>query len=410
MLKRKLDLNSPLKVVHYLRMSSDSQNPRSPEQQRDTIESTIKRLGKPWTVVGAYTDSGISGRLVRRRPQFQQMIYDIRSGAVTIDAILVDTFERFGRAEELETLRRRLHLKHGVLVLTADRNFADPTDIAGQMMSKFESARATDDNRIKAHCVLRGKRDAAKLKHWPGGAPPFGYRLNSVMIERNGRQEVDYCTLDPDPECDWIIRLVFRVAADHAWGPTRIAKMLNADSTIPKQFKPFYTSTIGLWLSQEIYTGVLVWERVATDIIEDARVIEKNDPSDHIRVEDFCQPLVDLPLWERVQQYRRIRAARMAASRTASSNREPDKCIAPLTPGLSVNYLLSGLVRCECDRAMIASSSAVYHAKDGSERRYVSYVCPAYLSGACENGTRIPEEWLRRTVVDLIMRRLLPPD
>lgn len=409
MLKRKLDLNQPLKVVHYLRMSSDTQNPRSPEQQRDTIESTMKRLGKPWTVVGSYTDSGISGRLVRRRPQFQQMIHDIRAGAVTVDAILVDTFERFGRAEELESLRRRLYLKHGVLVLTADRGFADPTDIAGQMMAKFESARATDDNRIKAHCVLRGKRDAAKLKHWPGGVPPFGYRLKSVMVERDGRQEVDYCTLEPDPECDWIIRMVFRTAAERAWGPTRIAKMLNADPTILEKFKPFYTSTIGFWLSQEIYTGVLVWERVATDIVQDARVVEKNDPSDHVRVPDFCVPLVDPALWARVQQYRSLRAARLAAARTANSGGESDKCIAPLIPGLSLNYLLSGLVRCGCDRAMIASSSGVYLAKDGGERRYVSYVCPAYLSGACQNGTRIPEEWLRKIIVDLVARRLLPP-
>jgi hypothetical protein len=64
-LKRVLDFLKPLLVVLYLRMSSDQQNPRSPQQQCETIESTIRRLGYPWTVVRCYTDEAISGQYVR---------------------------------------------------------------------------------------------------------------------------------------------------------------------------------------------------------------------------------------------------------------------------------------------------------------------------------------------------------
>src|SRR6516162_1272765 len=106
MLKRRFDPMKPLLVVLYLRMSSDDQNPRSPQQQRDTIEAILRRLGYPWNVVRVYVDEGVSGRYIRRRPGFQNMLRDIRTRAVKADAILVDTFERFGRADELTALRQ----------------------------------------------------------------------------------------------------------------------------------------------------------------------------------------------------------------------------------------------------------------------------------------------------------------
>src|SRR5262249_10567464 len=159
-LKRQVDLGKPLRAALYLRMSSDRQNPRSPEQQRDTIEATVRRLGLPWTIDAVSTDSGVSGKLVRNRPGFQRMLRDIRPGAVVADAILVDPFERFGRGEGLDGPRRGLLLRHGVVVLTADTSFTDPTSTAGRLVSAFEGLRATEENRVKAHNVPRGKRDA----------------------------------------------------------------------------------------------------------------------------------------------------------------------------------------------------------------------------------------------------------
>ena len=46
------------------------------------------------------------------------MLREIRTGTIKIDAILVDTFERFGRADELAALRQELYQQHGVLILS----------------------------------------------------------------------------------------------------------------------------------------------------------------------------------------------------------------------------------------------------------------------------------------------------
>ena len=80
-----------------------------------------------------------------------------------------------------------------------------------------------------------------------------------------------------------------------------------------------------------------------------------------------------------------------------------------MTPGLALNYLLSGLVRCgHCNRAMTVSSSPAYTTRSGETKRYAGYVCPGYIARVCPNGTRVPEVWLRAAVVDLISRRLFP--
>jgi DNA invertase Pin-like site-specific DNA recombinase len=410
MLKRLFDPRKPLLVILYLRMSSDDQNPRSPQQQHDTIEATRQRLGYPWTTVKIYKDEGVSGCYLRRRPGFQLMLRDIRTGAVKVDAILVDTFERFGRADELTALRRELSLHHGVLVLTADTQFTDPTSVPGKVLAAFESLRATEDNRIKAHNVLRGKRDAARQGHWPGGPAPFGYKLQSIMVERHGRQEVDHCILAPDPDTAWIIQRIFELARTKGLGCTRLARMMNNDPNIPAQHKPFYDQTVNYWLQQPIYYGELLWEEHATAVVDDRRVIERNPEAEFVRVPNFCQPLVSREAWDAVQEVRRVRSERTRRARQARKD-AGGKQIAAVTPGLALNYLLSGLVRCgHCSRSMTVSSSPAYTTKSGETKRYASYACPGYVAGVCPNGTRVPESWLREAVVGLIRQRLFPAD
>jgi DNA invertase Pin-like site-specific DNA recombinase len=101
------------------------------------------------------------------------MMRDISTGDLVVDLILVDMLERFGRVEELPAIRKKLLEQHGILVLTADSNFADPTSPAGRALGMVETIRATEHANALAHNVGRGKRDAIMLKHWPGGKAPF---------------------------------------------------------------------------------------------------------------------------------------------------------------------------------------------------------------------------------------------
>jgi DNA invertase Pin-like site-specific DNA recombinase len=403
MLHRSFDPHRPHRYLRYARMSSDKQNARSPDQQFDTIDHLVRRLGHPWVHVRDYRDDRISGRYLSKRRDFQQMLQDIRSGAVVTDLILVDTAERLGRVDELTAIRRELEIQQGVLVLTADSQFADPTTLSGKALTLVETLRATEDGRIKAHNVLRGKRDAARLKHWPGGSPPFGYRLHSVLVECHGRQEVDHCILVPDPETAWIIQRLFEQAHQTGWGAPRLARALNADPAIPEQHKPFYPDTIGYWLSNPIYYGELLWEEHATGIVNDTRVLQRNAEEDMVRVPDYCEPLITREVWESVATLRKARSQAHAQRRKTTPD-QPAKQIAPVAPGLVLKYLLTGLVRCgACGRSMRPMPSG-QTSKAG--KKYVYYACPGAIVGACPNKLYVPEHWLRREVVARLRDRL----
>ncbi len=407
MIKFDFDPHKPYAAVKYLRMSSDKQNPRSPDQQSDEIDRRMRACGYHWSIVREYRDSGISGRRQRDRKDFQHMLRGIRSGQIQIDLILVDTIERLGRIEEMPQLRKELRERHGVLVLTADSNFADPTSPQGKAMGMFEAMRATEDTRIKAHNVLRGKRDAATQRHWPGGPPPFGYRLESVFCERHGRQEVSHSVLVPDPETAWIMHMIFQKAAATSWGPNRLAKDLSSLADIPEKYKPFHPDAIAHQLNNPIYYGTLRFAVHCTDIVNDRRVLQRNQDDEVVWVADFCEPIVPRELWDQVQAMAQVRRDRKRPASQAA-NPSSEKQIKPLAPGLSLKYLLSGLVCCaECNQRMTASSSR-YTAKDGSARHYVHYVCPRHIKGLCPNATTIPEEWLRNEVIDALTRRLFP--
>jgi len=368
----------------------------------------LNSLGYKWVIVKIYRDDAKSGRYLRKRIGYQQMLQEIKSGVVAVDLVLVDTLERFGRVEELSTIRKELFERHGVLVLTGDTNFADPNTPQGKALGMFESMRASDHGRILGHNVLRGKRDAAIQKHWPGGPPPFGCMLKSVMKTVNGREEVDHSDLVPNPETAWIIVKLFREAAATSWGTTKLARFLNGDADIPEKFKPFQPSTIGYRLDNHIYYGELLWDQNATGIVDDTRVVERNAEEDMLRVPDFCEPIIDRELWEQVQAVRQMRRDRIAEARRRKAEAN-GKLIEPPAPGVSVKYLLSGLLFCsECGLRMTASSTAEYVNKSGEAKRYVSYVCSGYLAGHCENSKSVPEQWLREVVVSKLRERLFP--
>jgi DNA invertase Pin-like site-specific DNA recombinase len=401
MIRHKFDLNAPFGVALYGRMSSDSQNERSPDQQFDAISHEIQKQKKPWNVVARYRDDAISGRLVKKRLGLMQLIQDIKTGKLKISAILVHTFERFGRADEIAELRKMLFRKYGVLVLTADSGFADPTSAGGEALTYVEQIRAKTVNPIKAADVFRGKKDLALQKRWPGGPPPFGFRLKYHMTEKDGKPEIDFATLEPNPRTAWIVQQLFELADSKGWGTGRLARYFNESPDIDAEHKPFYMSTVGYWLDQPIYYGELRWAKNATDIIDDVRVLQLNEIEDQIRVPDFCPPLVSRELWDRVQAVRNLR-------RTKTNRADPAAAaFRPLGAGRILTLPLTGLVRCgKCGLSMQPTCSG-RTSKAG--KKYVYYKCPRAHSSACSNSTTIREDLLRLAVVATLRRELFPP-
>ncbi|CAN5337826.1 hypothetical protein BH11PLA2_BH11PLA2_50250 [soil metagenome] len=407
MIQRTFNPNKPYRAALYLRMSSDKQNPKSPQQQQETIEAIVKRLKLPWETVKVYTDAAISGRLSKKRNDYQRMLRDIRTKAITVDLILVDTMERFGRSDEADAMRKQLIRDSGVLVLTADTSFADPTTPSGELYSTMQSYRTRDDNRVKAHNVLRGKRMVVQEKHWPGGVPPFGYKLQKTLKPDGEFMVLDYSVLVPDPESDWILRELYQRAFDTKQGCVRLATWFNSNPQIPDKFKPVSFTTVGRWMTNSIYKGLMIWELRATDVINDRRVCEHNPEDVHIRIEDYCKPIVEPRIWDGVKGDIDKRK-KLPKAAPGAAGAVDQKLIAPLQSGIAITYILSGLVVCgNCGLSMSAASSSIYKLKTTGElKRYVNYRCLRTVAGGCDNHTSVPEEWLRDKVIELLRTRL----
>ena len=119
MISHEFDPKKPYRVYTYARMSSDKQNPRSPDQQLIEIQNLIQKLGYPWKIVESFRDDAASGKFVERnRPGFQRMLTNTRTGVGKVDLILVDTYERLGRNTSVAPIVQELSEVHGVLVLT----------------------------------------------------------------------------------------------------------------------------------------------------------------------------------------------------------------------------------------------------------------------------------------------------
>ncbi len=228
MLRRKFDFEKSIDVVLYLRMSSDKQNPKSPAQQRERIENIIENRNLPWRIVATYQDDAMSGMYARKRPGFSKMLQDIENGTIKVGAVLVDTIERFGRMDDLDSRRRRLANRHGVVILTADRNFSDPYTPEAKAMSAIENLRAHDANRIKANDVFRGKIGSIEDGYWPGGPVPFGYCLEVAKVEMRHRREVKHHVLVIDDVTGQIMgSLMEQSSKKPSWGQDRLTAWLN---------------------------------------------------------------------------------------------------------------------------------------------------------------------------------------
>lgn len=410
MINRNLDFSKPLRYVRYARMSTEQQNPESPEQQFDEIDRTRLRLGfHQWVHVRDFRDDGMSGRYMKKRPGVSQLLNEVETDLLRIDAILVDTLERFGRVSQLTAIRHNLWKRHAVVILTADSNFSDPTSNVGEMYGAMEAMRANSANAQKAHDVLRGKIKTAENKRWPGAEPPCGYKLaarSESLTRRNGKT-VDrlHHVLVPDPATMGIPQRIFQLAFELGWGRVRIANHLNAAPEFVARHGKISQSTVGQIMTSTIYKGLLRFNKLATDVVDERRITQKNEQSEIIEVPDFCDALVAADIVDKVIADVEKRGSRIRLLRDQKVACD-GKQIKPVVCGLVLKYPLSGLVRCgDCGAAMRPAKSGT---KSKTQGTYIYYKCPCAIDSRCRNKSYVRGDWLWDVVIARLRQQLFP--
>ena len=109
----------------YIRVSDDRQDEYSPDSQLKLIRQYAKN--NDYIVPDEYVfyDDGISGRSVKKRKAFNNMIGYAKSKEHPFDAILVWKFSRFARNQEESIVYKSMLRKINVAVISVSETIDD---------------------------------------------------------------------------------------------------------------------------------------------------------------------------------------------------------------------------------------------------------------------------------------------
>ena len=294
-----------------------------------------------YIVVREFVDEAESGK-TSDRPEFREMIAQARRSEKPFDIILVWKYSRFARNREDSILFKAVLRKAGVQVVSITEPLEDtPTgrllEAMIESLDEFYSANLGEE-------VVRGMRESASRGFYISSYAPYGYRKVKI---RDGSKE--RTTLEPETLQSQVVLRVYKEALESK-GLVEIAKVLNNEGIIGPRGKSWGKTTIYKILTNEVYTGTLVWGRTSN----------RNLPP--VRVENAWPAVVDHDVFEQVKSKLKKRAFIFIHPKRVASN-----------------YLLSGIAKCGyCGKALVG--------QDAKGGQFHYYVCGTLLkkgSGSC---------------------------
>ena len=347
----------------YARVSSDRQDvDLSVAAQLRALRDYAEKNG--YVVAREYIDEAESGRIADR-PQFRRMLDEASLSDSPFQEILVWKFSRFTRKREHAVAFKSMLRKRGIRV-TSITEHADDSPTGKLMEAIIESVDEFYSENL-AQEVLRGMREAASRGFWISTYSPYGYRKVPVQDGAKKRPK-----LELDPPADGVVRRIFQMAL-LGTSTLDITKTLNSEGIASPQGSRWTKTTIHRILTNETYTGTLVWGTRAKD----------NVPP--VRVDNAFPAIISRDEFERV-------AAILGSKAPAKIH--PRRAASP--------YLLSGIVRCEtCGKALTA-----HEAKSG---QFTYYVCHSLLKqgqGACDT-PRLNAKRFERMIIENIRENIL---
>lgn len=175
-----LDRSDDLRLVGYLRVSTDDKN-QDPERQQEVIEAWARQRGH--AIVAWIADEGTSGTVNPfRRQHFLeavQVAHDMEADGLAVED--VDRWTR-GGVEDWAVSKWRLRHEHGLVI----KHTKAPAGLTPEMEELWDSMMAA-----AARAFIRQLRERvtqglarAKAKGWPKGKPGRGLRKCALEISR----------------------------------------------------------------------------------------------------------------------------------------------------------------------------------------------------------------------------------
>lgn len=168
------------KVYIYTRVSTAIQvDGYSLEAQKNRMKMFAEFNN--YEIVGEYEDAGKSGKSVEGRPEFTQMIEDIKTGKDNISFVLVFKLSRFGRnaADVLSTLQTMQDF--GVNLICVEDGIDSSKDSGKLVISVLSAVAEIERENIRVQ-TMEGRMQKARDGKWNGGFAPYGYDLKDGKL------------------------------------------------------------------------------------------------------------------------------------------------------------------------------------------------------------------------------------
>ena len=270
------------KMACYCRVSTDKEEQlQSLEKQKEYFGKFAKDKG--YELYDIYADEGISGKQVKKRIKFQEMLEDARQKK--FEVVAVKDISRFARntVDFLEAVRELKAI--GVKVLFTNNNLGsdDPEFVLTVLASIAQEESSKLSERVKFGKAINAKK---------GRVPNFVFGYNKI----------DTFTLEINAYEADVVKKMYELFLHEGYGTLKIAEYLNKHGVLTKkqQQSNWYQKTVIDILRNPIYTGRIVNRKteVIDFITEKRRVI---DEQDHIIVERPELRIVSDEAYEKVQ-------------------------------------------------------------------------------------------------------------
>ena len=277
-----------LRVAAYARVSTDK------DEQEDSFERQVEyytrfiQNNENWTFTKVYSDPGVSGTRADKRPGFQELMNDCRSGK--IDKVLCKSIARFSRntVDALNYIRELKDLGIGVIFETQNIDTSTP---GGDVLLTILAATAEEESRT----ISKNIKWAMQKKFEKGD---FMLNYNRFM----GYTRDSNHNLVIVPEEAGIVRRIYNEYLNGA-STNQIAKGLMNDGILsPSGNKKWHETTILSMLKNEKYSGcALMMKTYKTDVLSKKR-IKNEGQCEQYYAENTHPAIIPMQLYKEVQE------------------------------------------------------------------------------------------------------------
>ena len=218
-----------------------------------------------YVVVREYVDVDERGHILNT-PQFSKMIDEASPPKTAFQEILVWKLSRFTPSPEHDMALRLMLLRRGVHVGSiAEHVDYTPTGKLMEVLRQgFHEVRSFE----RSLDVTSGMRESASRGFWMSSHVPFGYKRVSVRDGRKKRSK-----LETDAATAPVVKRIFDMA-EAGRTAVDIARILNEEGIANSRGKPWSKTSVRTLLTNEVYTGTLLWGVNAKSEIDPVRVEE----------------------------------------------------------------------------------------------------------------------------------------